>query len=124
MQQRSHRASFFFLEKEHLVIGSSSFPVLRELRLRSVWADLAFEPHAMQKLESLLLSFHVVQETCGFSISIGQFVCLEKIEIIVAKAVKMRRPRWLKLHKLLSGMLLKNIQTIPQLASFRVTLGL
>ena len=70
MQGRFHGAFF------------GSFPVLRELQLCSVRADLAFEPHALQKLESLLLSLHVVpEETCGFSISIGQFVCLEKIEI-------------------------------------------
>ncbi|CAO2144786.1 unnamed protein product [Urochloa humidicola] len=70
------------LPKEQLVISSNGFPVLQELQLCSVRADLAFEPHAMQKLQSLLLSLHVLpEETYGFSISIGQFICLKKIEI-------------------------------------------
>ncbi|CAN6363448.1 unnamed protein product [Urochloa humidicola] len=67
---------------EQLVISSNGFSVLRELQLCSVRADLAFEPHAMQKLQSLLLSLHVLpEETYGFSISIDQFICLKKIEI-------------------------------------------
>ncbi|CAN6373033.1 unnamed protein product [Urochloa humidicola] len=70
------------LPKKQLVISSNGFPVLQELQLSSVRADLAFEPHAMQKLQSLLLSLHVLpEETYGFFISIDQFICLKKIEI-------------------------------------------
>jgi len=64
---------------EKLVISSKGFPVLQKFHLHSAKEDLKFEPQAMQNLEELVLSFQVLPE--DFSISIGQFTCLKKIDI-------------------------------------------
>lgn len=67
---------------EKLVISSGGFPVLQEFHLHSARADLAFEPQAMQNLEELILSLHVIpQKTYGFSINVDQFLWLKKIDI-------------------------------------------
>ncbi|CAO2144784.1 unnamed protein product [Urochloa humidicola] len=69
---------------EKLVISSNGFLLLRDFHLFSARADLIFEPEAMQKIEKLLLSLHILPgETYGFSINIGQFMCLKKIDISI-----------------------------------------
>jgi disease resistance protein RPM1 len=69
---------------ERLVISSKGFSVLRDFHLFSARADLTFEPEAIQKVEKLLLSLHVLPgEAYGFSINIGQFLCLKKIDISI-----------------------------------------
>ncbi|CAN6373035.1 unnamed protein product [Urochloa humidicola] len=65
---------------EKLVIGSKGFQGLRVFHLYSARADLTFEPQAMQNLEKLLLSIHVLPEEI-FDFSICQFKCLKKIDI-------------------------------------------
>lgn len=67
---------------EKLVVSSSGFPVLQEFQLHSAKADLTFESQAMQKLEILLLSLHVLPaEKCDFSIKIDQFTGLKKFDL-------------------------------------------
>ncbi|KAJ1256842.1 hypothetical protein BS78_K286500 [Paspalum vaginatum] len=73
-----------------LVIGSDGFHVLRVFQLYSARANLTFQPQAMQKLESLLLSIHVPPEEM-FGFSIGQFKSLKKMDIrIIGKGAYAR----------------------------------
>ncbi|CAO2142419.1 unnamed protein product [Urochloa humidicola] len=69
---------------EKLVISSNGFSLLRDFHLFSARADLTFEAEAMQKIEKLLLSLHILPgETYSFSINISQFMCLKKIDISI-----------------------------------------
>jgi len=67
---------------EKLVIRSNGFSVLRHFCLFYARADLTFEPEAIPNIEKLLLSLHMLPgERYAFSINIGQFTSLKKIDI-------------------------------------------